>query len=224
MFASVVIHTMQFMTAKNEQGYPDMKTIFAKHSAGILGLCALSLGGVPAFAQDTVSANETIITKYIEEGESCDKSEESENVIVVCAINEEPYRIPQNRRNDPNKPANQAWTEKVEGFQDVGANGIGSCSAVGPAGALGCTTRFINDQVAERKNSPDKQVGKLIEEERQKRLAKIDEEAALIQAAELERASENARLAREAEERAARGESDSFAAEEERDLPPPPQF
>jgi len=198
------------------------KASFAR-SAALVTAITVAIPTLPAMAQQTVSANETIITKYIEEGEACDKSEESENIIVVCAINEDPYRIPKNRRNDPNKPVNQAWTEKVEGFQDVGASGIGSCSPVGPAGALGCTTRFISDQVAERKNSPDKQVGKLIEEERQKRLAKIDEEAALIEAAELERASENARLAREAEERAANGEADPFAAEEARDLPPPPQ-
>lgn len=187
----------------------------------LAGLCAFG-AATPAFAQDTVSANETIITKYIAEGETCDKSEESENIIVVCAVNEEPYRIPKNRRNDPNKIENQAWSERVEGFQDIGASGIGSCSSVGPAGALGCTTRMIANAADERQNSPDTQAGKLIEEERQKRLAKIDEEAALIQAAELERASENARLAREAEERAARGESDVFEAENERELPPPP--
>jgi hypothetical protein len=200
-----------------------MMNMVSMRGIAFAGLCAFALSSSPAFALQTSPTGEKVITKNIRPGEECDKSEESDTVIVVCAVEEDPYRIPKNRRNDPNKPENQAWTERVEGFKDVGASGIGSCSPVGPAGALGCTTRLIDNAFAEKKNSPGTQASKLIEEERQKRLAKIDEEAALIQAAELERASENARLAREAEERAARGEEDIFAGEEARDLPPPPQ-
>lgn len=197
-----------------------MTRSISTRSIAFAGLCAFALSSAPALAYQS-SEGETVITKNIRPGEECDKSEESDTVIVVCAVEEDPYRIPKNRRNDPNKPENQSWTERVEGFRDVGASGIGSCSPVGPAGALGCTTRMIDKAVAEKQNSPGKQASQLIEEERQKRLSKIDEEAALIQAAELERASENARLAREAEERAALGQSDSFNEEEARDLPAP---
>src|SRR5579875_4069261 len=53
--------------------------------------------------------------------------------IVVCARKPESerYRIPPAVRDDPNNPANQAWTNRAESLEYVGRTGIGSCSASG---------------------------------------------------------------------------------------------
>jgi hypothetical protein len=64
----------------------------------------------------------------------------------------------------------------------VGAAGVNSCSPVGSGGASGCVSRLINAAYAEKKQSSDVQFGRLIEEERAKRLQTIDADTAAEQA------------------------------------------
>ncbi|MBB3359085.1 MULTISPECIES: hypothetical protein [unclassified Novosphingobium] len=120
--------------------------------------------------------------------------------ITVCARKDEAerFRIPAPLRDNPNDPKNQTWTDRVKAYETVGAAGINSCSPVGSGGATGCTARLIHDAYAEKKQSSDVQFGKLIEEERQRRLSTIDKDAAEEQARveTLEKEYE-ARLARE---------------------------
>ncbi|MFN3468369.1 MAG: hypothetical protein ACK4G2_09535 [Novosphingobium sp.] len=123
--------------------------------------------------------------------------------ITVCARKEEEerFRIPKPFRDNPNAAGNQAWTERVKAYETVGAFGINSCSAVGSGGASGCVTRLIDRAYAEKRNGPDVQFGRMIEEERERRLSTIDAEAAAEQARveQIEREYE-ARLKREREE------------------------
>jgi hypothetical protein len=80
----------------------------------------------------------------------------------------------------------------------VGAQGIASCSPVGPGGASGCLTRLINTAFQERREGGDVRFGQLIEAERAKRLSTIEVEAAATQTRveQLEQEYE-AKLARE---------------------------
>lgn len=142
--------------------------------------------------------------------DACPQSRPDE--ITVCARKDESerYRIPKDLRDDPNNPRNEPWTDRVEAYETVGAQGIASCSPVGPGGASGCLTRLIDAAYKERKEGSSAQFGRLIEAERNKRLSTIDAEAAATQARVEQLEKEyDAKVARER------------AAEETPDSPPP---
>lgn len=103
--------------------------------------------------------------------------------ITVCARKGEAerYRIPEALR-ESSSPQNDAWTNKVIAYETVGATGTLSCSPVGPGGALGCTQKLIDAAYAEKATSGDVRMSALIQAERERRLATIDQEAAEAQA------------------------------------------
>ena len=67
-------------------------------------------------------------------------------------------------------------------YETVGANGTLSCSPVGGGGMTGCVGRLIDTAYAERKQDPNIRFSELIAEERARRLASIDQDAAEMQA------------------------------------------
>jgi hypothetical protein len=117
------------------------------------------------------------------EGDPCPQSTDPE-VITVCAVlpNNQRYRIPENLRNDPNSPENQAWANQAIALSYVGATGTGSCSTVGPGGWTGCSQQLINQAVAERRGRPEVNWARLIEQARQERLAGINTASAQAEA------------------------------------------
>ena len=123
--------------------------------------------------------------------------------ITVCARKDEAerYRIPAPFRDNPKGPQNEAWTKRVVAYERVSASGSQSCSPQGAGGWTGCAGQFIKDAYAEKKQSSDVQFSKMIEAEREKRQAVIDEEAAKTQSdvEDAERAYE-ARKKKQAEE------------------------
>lgn len=132
--------------------------------------------------------------------------------IIVCArLDEgERFRIPKILR-DSDAPENVAWTERVRELETVGAFGTLSCTPTGPGGALGCTQKLIDQAYAEKRTSSDVKFSQLIEEERAKRLATIDEEAAATQA-RVEQAEKEYRERIEREQNAAAEESAAQSA------------
>lgn len=104
--------------------------------------------------------------------------------ITVCARKDEAerFRIPKPLRDNPNASVNQGWTQRVKAYETVGAFGVNSCSPIGAGGASGCMAQLINAAYAEKKQAGDVQFGKLIEEERAKRLKTIDADTAAEQA------------------------------------------
>ncbi|WOE74863.1 hypothetical protein [Alterisphingorhabdus coralli] len=163
---------------------------------------------IPAWAQSEVPADvaERIVQKPVYGDDECEPSVDADEIVVCVRFDEsERYRIPPNLRGDPNDPKNQAWALRVQSLETVGATGTNSCSPVGVGGFTGCTTQLINNYYSAQRNNADVQAGRLIEQARQERLSRIDEEAALVEAAELERQSELEayRKQREAEEAAA---------------------
>ena len=105
------------------------------------------------------------------------------NEITVCARKgeSERYRIPENLR-ESTSPQNDAWTNRVLAYETVGANGTMSCSPVGAGGMTGCVGKMIDTAYAERKQDPNIRFSQLIADERAKRLATIDSDAAETQA------------------------------------------
>lgn len=162
-----------------------------------ISLAALVLLSAPAFAQDEVGPTDERINQLVIYGDDeCPQS--TDDVIVVCARMREGdrFRIPAILRDDPENPKNKAWLDRVQAYEYVGASGAMSCSTSGSSAFTGCTQKFIANAYAEKGQDPGITFGKLIAEERKKRLAGIDAEAAKIE--ELEKQSEKDRAAREA--------------------------
>ena len=79
-------------------------------------------------------------------------------------------------------PQNESWTNRVQAYETVTATGTMSCSPVGVGGWTGCSGKLIDQAYAEKRNDPGIRAGELIAAEREKRLVKIDAEAAETQA------------------------------------------
>lgn len=69
------------------------------------------------------------------------------NEIVVCTRRDasEQYRVPKDLRDFKVTPQNQSWALRAQGTLDTGGSGIGSCSAIGPGGSLGCSNRQFSE-------------------------------------------------------------------------------
>ncbi len=190
----------------------------------LLSAAALSGAGlmaVPAQAQD--QAGDRVNQLVIYGDDPCPQS--SENEIVVCARKDEGerYRIPETLRGGELGDAkNQAWSERVRAYEYVGKSGTSSCSPVGAGGFTGCTQQLLRQAYAEKGIDDTVNWGQLIEEERQKRLARIDAEADAVEERVLE--IEADREAREAAAEAARDRLDATDADDEaaNDLAVPP--
>lgn len=156
-----------------------MPRLFSATAAFAAGLMLMA---VPAAAQDEPAApdGEKVNQLIIYGDDPCPASSEGE--ITVCARKpeQERYRIPEALRG-VDSPTAQAWTNKVEAYETVGAFGTLSCSPVGAGGSLGCTQKLIDKAYAEKKTGSDVKFGELISAERQKRLSTIDGKAAADQ-------------------------------------------
>lgn len=132
----------------------------------------------PAAAQ---GVDEKINQLIIYGDDACPQS--SANEITVCARKDESerYRIPENLR-ESFSPQNDAWTNRVLAYETVGASGTLSCSPVGGGGMTGCVGKLIDTAYAEKKQDPNIRFSQLIAEERARRLASIDQDAAEMQA------------------------------------------
>ena len=150
--------------------------------AAAAGLAILS---APAFAQQNDAAGaaaapvaDAKINQLIVYGnDPCPPS--TEDQINVCARvdDKERFRIPTNLRDNPNDPVNQAWGARAVELQYVGRSGIGSCSTSGPGGMIGCYNDLVRRARAERQGADSVNWDRLIDEARQERLSKIDQQA-----------------------------------------------
>lgn len=84
------------------------------------------------------------------------------NEVVVCSRQDasEQYRVPKDLREFKITPRNEAWALRAQGTLDTGATGIGSCSAVGPGGSLGCARQqFQRSKAVDRERDADEAKG-----------------------------------------------------------------
>lgn len=174
-----------------------------------LGL-GLTIGALPAAAQDAGTGDDKVNQLIIYGDDPCPASSGGE--ITVCArkAEEERFRIPEPLRGI-DRPQSEAWTNKVQAYETVGAFGNMSCSPVGAGGASGCTQKLINQAAAERKNGSEVRFSELIQAEREKRLSTIDADAAAQQkrVEEAEKAYFDQRQRQEAEADAKAGAADA---------------
>jgi hypothetical protein len=67
--------------------------------------------------------------------------------VVVCTRRDaaEQFRVPKELRDFKITPQNESWALRSQRTLDTGGAGIGSCSAVGPGGSLGCSQRQFKE-------------------------------------------------------------------------------
>jgi hypothetical protein len=152
-----------------------MKSLLAAAAA----LAALS---APALAQEDTAAADAVASAKVNQlivygNDPCPESTNEQ--INVCARldDKERFRIPSNLRDTRNDPVNQAWGARAVELQYVGRSGIGSCSPTGPGGMIGCYNQLVNQARAERAGADSVNWDRLIDEARQERLSKIDQQA-----------------------------------------------
>ncbi len=104
---------------------------------------ALTLPALPATAQNGV------LILYGPE-EKCPTNADGEE-IVICVRRpaNERFRIPSELRDTEVSPQRESWAVRQRSALTAGDTGIGSCSAVGPGGGIGCSTREIQAGKAE---------------------------------------------------------------------------
>lgn len=179
----------------------------------LISAAALSGAGLLAFpAQAQDQAGDRVNQLVIYGDDPCPQSSAEE--IVVCARKDEGdrYRIPETLRSGSLGDAkNQAWSERVKSYEYVGASGTNSCSPTGAGGFTGCTQELLRQAYAEKGIDDTVNWGQLIEEERQKRLSRIDAESDAVEERLLE--IEAQREAREAAAEAARERLDAKDAD-----------
>ena len=76
--------------------------------------------------------------------------------IVVCARRpeRERYRIPEEFREGQRLRDGESWAARSEDAMEEGDTGIGSCSAVGPAGFTGCWEEMMKQYRRDRRANP----------------------------------------------------------------------
>ncbi|GGD61436.1 hypothetical protein GRI62_13890 [Erythrobacter arachoides] len=149
-------------------------------AASVFGTAfASALAPTPAAAQDEGGdrVNQVIIF-----GEDACPVSTGETITVCARLDEsERYRIPERLRNSTS-PQNEAWAQRFQSLEAVGAFGPLSCTPVGAGGDLGCTVEMIEQAYAARAAGTDVRMAELVAEARQERYAEIEGDAAAYQA------------------------------------------
>lgn len=112
-----------------------------------LALAAAPLAApLPGFAQN--AAQNGVLVIYGDD--KCPTNADGEEVVIcVRRPAEERFRIPKELRGQEVMPQNESWAVRQQSALTAGDTGIGSCTAVGPGGGIGCSSREIQAGKAE---------------------------------------------------------------------------
>ncbi len=147
-----------------------------------LALVSLVLGLTGGTAVQAQQADEPKVNMVIVYGaDACPES--TDDTITVCARKDEGerFRIPEPLR-EHRSPQNESWNNKVLAYETVGRSGTMSCSATGAGGWTGCQGQLIKQAYGEKATDPSLKFAQMIADERAKRMATIDQDAAETQA------------------------------------------
>ena len=164
-----------------------------------LAFVSLALALASGTAVQAQEANEPKVNMVIVYGaDSCPES--TDDTITVCARKGEGerFRIPEPLR-EHRSPQNESWNNRVLAYETVGRSGTMSCSATGAGGWTGCQGQLIKQAYGEKATDPSLKFAQMIADERAKRMATIDQDAAETQARveQVERDMEARRKAQE---------------------------
>ena len=83
----------------------------------------------------------------------CPRATDDDIVVCTRRPEEERYRLAPNLRPSGTRQERSSWANRAQDLKDVGATGIGSCSAVGPGGSSGCLIQDINRAMRENEEA-----------------------------------------------------------------------
>lgn len=120
-------------------------------------LMLVPVGATAAWAQDrqaeTGRPPQRIRDITLQGVQKCPQS--TDNEVVVCHRNDEPYRIPKALRDDgPIPAASQSWVNRTDMMDQVSRTAGGlpdTCSAVGTGGQSGCALAINQQWAAEQR-------------------------------------------------------------------------
>lgn len=137
----------------------------------------------PAAAQDTVTgpSSDDVRMSIVYGTDAAPECPAGEICVVARLPEEDRFRIPPTLRFSDD-PENNAWTNRVEKLEMVGAFGTMSCSPAGAGGFTGCTQQMIAAAYGDKATGADVRFSELISAAREERLAQIDQTAAEEQA------------------------------------------
>lgn len=173
---------------------------FAKYLTPAL----LALPMFAATAPVSARAEEKVNLVIVYGDDQCPESVDGEIVVCPRFDESERFRIPPDLRGNPDALVEQSWTNRVRSYDMVGAGGTMSCTPSGGGGFTGCTQQLVGNYWAERDSMGSGQAGRMVEEEREKRLAELDLEA------EAEQARVESAIAEQERQRAARDAADGM--------------
>lgn len=177
--------------------------------AKILTPLLLSMPMLAVSAPASAQADERINLVIVYGEDACPPSVDGEIVVCPRFDESERYRIPPDLRGNPDALSEQSWSSRVKAYEMVGASGAMSCSPSGAGGFTGCTQQLVGNYWAERDSMGSSQAGRMVEEERERRLAELDQEAAD------EQARVDAAIAEQERLRAERDAADGISAPDE---------
>ena len=103
----------------------------------------------------------TIAEIIVYGNDPCPRATDDDIVVCTRRPEAERYRLAPNLRPSGTRQERSSWANRAQDLKDVGATGIGSCSAVGPGGSSGCLIQDINramrenDEAAEQGTAPE---------------------------------------------------------------------
>jgi hypothetical protein len=119
-----------------------------------IAAAALAAGLVSAPAP-TQSADRRVGQIIVFGNDPCPRVTGSEDAVVCARRPErERYRIPEVFRQGQRLRDGESWASRAEAIEDEGQTGIGSCSAIGPAGFTGCWEEMIRQSREDRRANP----------------------------------------------------------------------
>jgi Ni/Co efflux regulator RcnB len=89
----------------------------------------------------------------LQKGEKCPTAQ-SDDEIVVCGTQEEPYRIPKTLRESRPDAVQQSWANRASTIDDVSREAAGlpnTCSPVGSGGQTGCVSKLLRNYADEKR-------------------------------------------------------------------------
>ena len=138
---------------------------------------------MPASAQETVTgpSGDDVRMSIVYGSDAAPDCPAGEICVVARLPEEDRFRIPPTLRFSDD-PENNAWTNRVEKLEMVGAFGALSCSPAGAGGFTGCTQQMIAAAYGDKATGADVRFSELIAAARDERLSQIDQTAADEQA------------------------------------------
>lgn len=146
-----------------------------------LAIAAASVATAAPVAAQEDPAGEKVNALIVYGNDKCPEPKGDEITICARKPEAERYRIPQGLRETPSTKS-ESWNTRVLAYERMGKTGTLSCTPTGPGGWTGCSQKLIDQAYAEKKGGVDVQFGKMIDEERAKRMSTVDADAAATQA------------------------------------------